>query len=174
MSNLIALVNDLHVEPASTVKMWENSIFRHLAVAHPKTKGTRFEAIARDILKKMNYKVQDRESVSHDCIIDGSKTEIKGSMLNTGTGNFSFLQIRPQDDYDQIVFLCFRPDRLTVYSMSKEGILNAIKEGHLRKQHGGKRGDGITYCLYTTETQLEALGAIPYVQETHTNNSETV
>ena len=161
MYNFIKDVNPVHLAPAATVAKWEGSVFVNIATMHPKQKGASFEAIVRDLLQAVGREVTKPENVQHDLISDGVKIEVKGSCLNNGINKFSFLQLRPEDDYAKIAFLCIRPDAITCWVMEKDDLLKGIAKGHIKPQHGGKRGDGKTFCLYATETELEELGATP-------------
>ena len=71
---------------------------------------------------------------------------------------FSFLQIRPRQVYDRIVFLAIYFDRIELYEMTKAEVVAAINEGIFKPQHGGKSGDSGTFCYNGT---MEKLGATP-------------
>ena len=92
-------------------------------------------------------------------VIDGLDTEIKGSMITKGSDDkFSFLQIRPKQSYDQVLFLAIGFDRIELYTMTKAEVLDAIEAGIFKPQHGGKKGNSGTYCYNGT---MENLGATP-------------
>ena len=98
-------------------------------------------------------------STEYDRVIDGLDTEIKGSMITKGSDDkFSFLQIRPKQSYDQVLFLAIGFDRIELYTMTKAEVLDAIEAGIFKPQHGGKKGNSGTYCYNGT---MENLGATP-------------
>lgn len=170
MTTLVELVTPELLQPSASHSFWQDSPFFHLSIMHPKTKGTRFEAITKDVLTKLGHSVTPRTHVSHDMVVDDWKCEVKGSMLNADKGEYSFLQIRPEDDYEKLMLLCIRPHGIRLLSLTKGQVLDGIEAGSLRKQHGGKRGDGLTYCLYTDEAGLLSLGATEYGQAPHTDD----
>lgn len=174
MTTLVELVASELLKPSASHSFWETSPFFHLSIMHPKTKGTRFEAITKDLLTKLGHKVTARTHVSHDMVVDSWKCEVKGSMLNADKAQYSFLQIRPEDEYEKLLLLCIRPHSIRLFSLTKGQVLEGIKNDVLRKQHGGKRGDGLTYCLYTDEEGLLALGATEYGETPPTDNGKAV
>lgn len=174
MTTLVELVSQELLEPSASTSFWADSPFFHLSIMHPKTKGSRFEVITKDLLSKLGHSVGPRTHVSHDMVVDSLTCEVKGSMLDAKKEQYSFLQIRPEDEYDILMLLCVRPQGLRLLSLTKEQVLDGIDCGALRKQHGGKRGDGLTYCLYTDEDGLLELGATEYGETPRTNDREAV
>tara|TARA_Y100000296_G_scaffold64456_1_gene75667 strand:- start:393 stop:788 length:396 start_codon:yes stop_codon:yes gene_type:complete len=125
----------------------------------PKQAGSRYEKIVESIFTKMDMNVDPPLNTDHDRIVDGEKIEIKGSMITKGTDDeFSFLQIRPKQEYDTVVFLAVYFQEMHLYEMSKADVKMKIKEGVFKPQHGGKKGDSGTFCYNGT---MEALGATP-------------
>ena len=72
---------------------------------------------------------------------------------------FSFLQIRPNQEYDATFFVMLYPNEISILKMSKEQILSNIDAGHFKPQHGGKTGNSGTYCYYGEKKSLLMLGA---------------
>jgi hypothetical protein len=136
-----------------------NSPFRFLKQLHAKQAGKRYEAITECVLKALGYTVSKATSTDHDRTINNSMVEMKGSCLNKGTNHFSFLQIRPNQEYDEIMFSMFYPDELVIMTLSKEQVLQAIEQGVFKSQHGGKKGNSGTYSYYGTKESLRQLGA---------------
>ncbi len=76
------------------------------------------------------------------------RVEIKGSFgwidKKTGTiSNYKFQQIRPDQQYDSIVFIYVMPDRIEFWETDKESLLEVIHETDengklIHGQHGGK------------------------------------
>ena len=110
-------------------------------------------------MQKLGHKYDKRTSSDNDAIFDGEKYEIKGSMLNSGTNNFSFLQIRPNQDYDKIIFALFYPDDLVLMEMDKNTIKNNIEKNVFKKQHGGQKGESNTFMYYGNRETLLTIGA---------------
>jgi hypothetical protein len=128
-----------------------------------RTKGARFEHITRDVLRKQGHTVGKRLNAGHDAVVNGSKDEIKGSTLNLDTKNedkFSFMQIRPDQDYDRILFVMFYPNDLVIMHMDKALVLQLITSGVFNKQHGGNSANSRTFMYYGNQHTLAALGAI--------------
>lgn len=126
---------------------WESSPYYKLKLMKAKQAGSRYEKIAKNILEKLGHNVEKPTSTDHDCIVDGKKMELKGSMVNKGTDDrFSFLQIRPAQDYEVIGFLCIYFDRVEFHTMTKDEVLAKIEQGVFGKQHGGNKANSGTYC----------------------------
>lgn len=143
---------------------YADSPFRHLKKMHAKQKGKRYEKITECVLKKIGYKVSKPTSTDHDRIVDGIKVEIKGSTLVKDKNFFSFLQIRPDQDYDVMYFSMFYPDRLVIMAMNKVKINENISHRIFKEQHGGEGADSGTYCYYGNAESLEKIGAY-YIDE---------
>ena len=126
----------------------------------PKQKGKRYELITADVYSKLGYKVTKPENTDHDRIINDIKVEVKGSTLNKGKDFFSFLQIRPAQDYAKVAFAMFYPQELVIMELTKDQVKQAIKDGHMKKQHGGNKAESGTFCYYGNRETLAALGAI--------------
>jgi len=137
-----------------------NSEFRFLKQLHAKQKGKRYEEITACVLVNLGHTVSKPTSTDHDRIVDGLKVEIKGSCLNKGTNHFSFLQIRPDQEYDEIMFSMFYPDGLVIMKMTKEKVLDAIRAGVFKKQHGGNKANSGTFMYYGDHNSLANLGAV--------------
>jgi len=138
---------------------WESSKYFKLKCMKAKQAGSRYEKIVEDIYLNANREVEAPRSTEYDRIIDGEKVEIKGSMVTKGTDNkYSFLQIRPAQEYDKVVFLAISFTEICLYEMTKEEIEIAIEKGIFKKQHGGKKANSGTYCYNGT---MEDLGATP-------------
>ena len=138
---------------------WEDSPFFKLKCMKAKQAGSRYEKIVENIYINAGRDVAAPTSTEYDRIIDGLDTEIKGSMITKGSDNkFSFLQIRPKQSYDQVLFLAIGFETITLYTMTKAEVLEAIEAGIFKPQHGGKKGNSGTYCYNGT---MEALGATP-------------
>ena len=126
---------------------------------HAKQKGKRYEEITECVVRKLGHIVSKPINTDHDRIIDGFKVEIKGSTLNKNTDNFSFLQIRPDQDYDKLYFTMCYPNELVIMEMSKEQVLKNIQNGIFKKQHGGNKAESRTYLYYGNRESLSNIGA---------------
>jgi len=156
---MIDLIEDTLLEPHTIDPRYEDSPFRHIKLMDAKTKGKRYEQITECVLTKLGYEVAPPQNTQHDRIVNGNKIEIKGSTLNKGVDFFSFLQIRPNDDYETLYFTLCYPNDLKIYTMDKATVLANIENGTFRKQHGGKARNSGTYCYYGTSETLEEIGA---------------
>ena len=130
---------------------------------------------SRDIVSKKAYivyyrfkrslscgSVENPISSDHDMILEGEKYEIKGAMLDAQGKGFTFNQIRPDQDYDYILFACFYPDGLYMLVMDKSRSFELCDNGIFKKQHGGAKADSRTYIYKGTTEDLIALGARYY------------
>ena len=140
---------------------WETSPYFMLKCMKAKQAGSRYEKIVENIYSNGGVSVEAPTSTDHDRIIDGELVEIKGSMITKGSDDkFSFLQIRPAQEYDKVVFLAIYFDSIELYEMTKKQVLKAIDNGIFKKQHGGKKANSGTYCY---NGSMADLGATPVV-----------
>jgi hypothetical protein len=161
--NKIDLIDPKLLTEEAEDQRYVNSPFRNLKNLHAKQKGKRYEAITEQVLKKMGKSVGKPKNTDHDRIVNGKKIEIKGSTLNKNTENFSFLQIRPDQDYDLMYFSMFYPNEFVIMSMDKDTILKNIQKGIFKKQHGGNKADSGTYLYYGNKETLARIGAVDVV-----------
>ena len=81
----------------------------------------------------------------------GRKIEIKGSFLWNKKNTFRWQQIRPDQDYDEIIFVAIYPDCIRFYRASKEVVCKNLvfqdENGNWPyMQHGGQ--DGNSRCFW--------------------------
>ena len=143
---------------------YADSLFRDLKKMHAKQKGKRYEKVTENVLKTLGFKVGKPLSSDHDRLVNDKKVEIKGSTLNRGTDNFSFLQIRPDQDYESIYFVMFYPHQLVIMEMTKDQVVKQIDAGVFKKQHGGNKAESRTFLYYGNRETLIALGASVIVE----------
>lgn len=136
-----------------------NSPFINLKKISAKQLGSRYEKIVIEVMQKLGYNYNPRSSSDNDAIFNNKKYEIKGSMLNKNSNKFSFLQIRPNQDYDKLLFALFYPQKISLLCMSKKNILINIKNDVFKKQHGGLKGNSNTYMYYGEKESLLRIGA---------------
>ena len=139
---------------------YDNSPFVNLKSMTPKQKGCRYELITECVLKKLGHTVEKPKSSDYDRIVNGNRCEIKGSMLNKNTNNFSFLQIRPDQTYDKIIFSMFYPNDCVIMEMPKTLVIENIEKGIFKKQHGGNKANSRTFMYYGNKETLRHIGAI--------------
>jgi hypothetical protein len=156
--NLIEHVDHKYLNINVSDPRYANSVFRSLKELPPKQKGKFFELIVSDVLTKIGFSVKPPVNTDHDRIVNSVKVEIKGSTLAKGCPNFSFLQIRTNQDYDKLLFAMFYPDELVLMEMSKEDVAKNIESGVFKKQHGGNKGESGTYCYYGNKETLLLIG----------------
>ena len=151
---------------------WFTSPFRELKHLHAKQQGKRYEEITRSVLEQAGYKIATHTDTDYDMVMDGKKCEIKGSTVIKGHNDkFSFLQIRPEQQYDELVFSCFYFDKLEIYKISKQRVMELVELGRddnnkgkrgrakkgetkptvvarFKKQHGGNDAESGTFCYH--------------------------
>lgn len=147
------------LESTAIDERYRDSPFRNLKTLPPKVKGSRYESITEIILRDLGFEVLSPKNTDHDRIVDGEKCEIKGSMLNKNSDVFSFLQIRPDQEYDKIVFTLIYPHDILILEMDKSKAIENIDKGHFKKQHGGDKSESRTFMFYGNENDLLQLGA---------------
>lgn len=137
---------------------WNNSPFFHLKTLAPRGKGSRFEKIAEAVFLHRGLDVKKATHTDHDRIVDGAKFEIKGSTITFGSDDcFSFLQIRPAQDYDYLVLETFWFDgTLKFHRIPKSDIAGLIASGVFVPQHGGKAGRSGTFIYNGPLTPFES------------------
>ena len=163
MKNRIDLVDSKLLVEEKEDPRYIDSPFRNLKNLHAKQKGKRYEQITEQVLKKMGKRVGRAVNTDHDRIVNGKKVEIKGSTLNKNVNHFSFLQIRPDQDYDLLYFSMFYPDGFYIMYMDKDTIMQNVKRGTFKKQHGGNKAESGTYLYYGNKETLARIGAIEVV-----------
>lgn len=136
---------------------WNDGPFLALKLLPAKAKGKRFEQIASEIFKAMGLTVNKPTNTDHDRVVDGIKCEIKGSTVTKGSDDcFSFLQIRPAQDYEALVLVTFWFDgTVKIFKLLKSDVMTLVENGTLKKQHGGNRAESGTYCYNGNLTPFE-------------------
>lgn len=117
-----------------------------------KRKGKFFEELVSEYCEQLGFVVTRPKKSEYDRIINGRRCEIKGSMLWGQGDQFRWQQIRVGQDYDVIIFLAMYPDRVDMYSSSKneveEYVTTQDENGHWKhNQHGGKTVNSGTFFL---------------------------
>ena len=134
------------------VDPYANSAFQQFKSLSSKKKGKFFELLYEEYMTGKGCKVEKPNNSNHDRICNSRKKEIKGSFLwGTGT-HFRWQQIRPGQDYDDMVFVCVFPDRVEFYEAEKQTVTAAVevqdeKGNWIYNQHGGKTVNSGTFCL---------------------------
>ena len=131
---------------------WADGPFQGLKLMPAKAKGTRFEQLAQAIFENKGLLVQKSISSDHDRIVDGKKAEIKGSTITKGRDDwFSFLQIRPAQDYECLILETFWFDgTVKFHKIPKTNVLQLVEQNIFKPQHGGSDGDsGTSYFPYS-------------------------
>ena len=139
----------------NTDHRYEGKLFESFKNLPPSQKGKVGEAWCEEVMIALGSKVEPPESKDHDRIVDGRKAEIKSSTLNNGTEVFSFLQIRPAQDYDFMILQAFLPDELRIFEVEKSVIRDLIDKKVIKPQHGGNDGNSGTFMWYPTIEDLE-------------------
>lgn len=145
------------LDESSTDQRWLSGPFYNLKMLSAKTKGKRFEQIAQYIFEQKGLIVEKASNTDHDRIVSEKKLEVKGSTITKGSDDcFSFLQIRPDQDYDFLVLETFWFDgTIKFFKLSKEIVLNMIDTNLFKKQHGGNKAESRTFCYNGNMTPFE-------------------
>tara|TARA_Y100000296_G_C5030922_1_gene184783 strand:- start:46 stop:519 length:474 start_codon:yes stop_codon:yes gene_type:complete len=129
-------------------EIWMGSEYEWMYNLTPKVKGMLGEKITYKLFEENGYAVNINKTFGWDLNITEMKVEVKLSMLNK-TGLFKFLQIRPNDNYTHILFLCIEPNDINIFLVPK----NKVKG--LKPQHSGNRGSKETMYLGITPTEMK-------------------
>lgn len=163
--------------------LYNNTDFEDLARMSPKKKGKWFEQIAQEMFEEYGYIVLKPESSDHDRIFKyksdedtpdpiflhnpktGHKIEIKGSTLWGKGTHFKWQQIRPDQDYNEIVFLAVYPDGIRFFRASKETVVENLvfqdENGNWPyNQHRGKTKNSGCFCFQGFPEQYKWLEEI--------------
>jgi hypothetical protein len=138
---------------------YDESPFRNLKTLGPRTKGTRFENITIALMQQLGHSYKKRIGTDNDAVFDEVCYEIKGSLLGRDHNKFTFLQIRPDQNYDAILFSMFYPHRVILMTMDKSTVIKNISSKIFKKQHGGAKANSGTYSYYGNENTLAQIGA---------------
>jgi hypothetical protein len=147
MTNTIQLSLDLLGVNAIDPR-WMTGPFSHLKSLAPRSKGSRMEKIAEEIFRQRGHTVTKATSTDNDRVVDGSKVEIKGSTITKNSDDcFSFLQIRPAQEYDFLVLETFWFDgTVKFHRIPKDAVLQYVADRVFVPQHGGNKGNSGTFC----------------------------
>ena len=132
--------------------LYKNSVFSSLKNLSSKKKGKYFEIIYHEYVENKGLLVESPQNSDHDRIVDGRKKEVKGSFLWGKGTHFRWQQIRPEQDYDDVVFMAVYPDCIEIYEADKETVRSIVQvqdeQGNWPyNQHGGKRLNSGTFFL---------------------------
>ena len=131
-----------------------NSPFQHLCYCPTRHKGQIYEKIVKHILEK-NHCVHPPKDTIYDLIVDGNKIEIKGAVLGKNSSNhFTFLNIKPKNNFDDILFLFLFPFNLFILKLTKEQLMESINKFKPQKND--------SFIITTTVDKLIQMGATFY------------
>jgi hypothetical protein len=159
MKKLIHTLDPALLAEGTNDDRYNDSPFRNLKKLPPKTKGSRFEKITRALMEAHGHSYEKRTGTDNDAVFDDISYEIKGGLLCQGKDTFAFLQIRPDQIYDGIIFSMFYPHHVIFMTMDKSTVLSNISSGVFKKQHGGTKADSRTYYYSGNEITLAEIGA---------------
>jgi len=140
-------VNNRDIDP------YNGSPFQIYKDMSSKRKGKFFEMIVAEYCENLGCVVERATNSEHDRIISTKKAEIKGSTLWEGHDElFRWQQIRPNQDYDIMIFLAMYPDRVDLFASKKKDVVDYVtkqdEDGNfIHNQHGGKSVDSGTYFI---------------------------
>lgn len=131
--------------PAEIDPAWFDGPFANLKQRPAISKGKLFEQIAENLIKQKfpELIMSKRQCSDYDINLWGWRVEIKGSTTTKGsTDSYSFLQIRPDQEYDQLMLVTFAGDgTVEFYLIAKPDLMSLIDQGIFGAQHGGKKGN---------------------------------
>lgn len=139
---------------------YAKSPFLPIKMMSSRSKGAIFERIAEALLVEQGFTVERAAGTSdYDRLVNGLRTEIKGSFMWNGTTNFRWQQIRPRQDYDAIIFMSFYPSAVQMHAATKETViahLSVRDDNGLWKyaQHGGSKSSGDTLAINGTPSDF--------------------
>lgn len=131
---------------------WARGPFTGLKLMPAKAKGKRFEEIAATVFESRGMNVARPRNSDHDRIVDGQSCEIKGSTITKDSDRtFSFLQIRPQQDYEFLILETFWFDgTIKFHRIPKADVHQLVADRVFKPQHGGNSGNSGTFCYNGT------------------------
>jgi hypothetical protein len=132
--------------------LYKNSPFYHYKILSSKKKGKYFELLFEDYMRSKGYEVQRSKNSNFDRIIDNKRIEVKGSLLWENGTHFRWQQLRPNQDYDYIVFIAIYPDKAEFFYCDKETLRQNVEiqdeDGNWPfNQHGGKTINSGTFFI---------------------------
>ncbi len=148
------------IETAAHNDAYKGSPFYDLKIMSSKTKGAKTEHLFKEIMEVFGNRVSNATNTDHDCVINGNKVELKASFMWKGTNNFRFQQIRPDQDYDYIVFMSFYPDRCELHVCDKKTAKKNLEvqdeQGNwIYNQHGGKTTNSGTFFIDCNPNEVD-------------------
>jgi hypothetical protein len=134
---------------SSKQSIWEGSKFQTFRnIPSPKSKGSQGEKLVEQLMKSLDHKVTKPLNSDHDRVINGHKTEIKVSTTwNELLNNWTWNQIRGNQDYDRIIFVGVNPNSIHIWWATKEDICKHIIDNDSKRQHAGKDGGQEIYWI---------------------------
>src|SRR5574343_98228 len=128
---------------------WKDSLFEHLKNKSSRCKGSESEKLMKEIFKSKGFEVKKRKHSDHDFCVNGYEIELKMSTCWAEKPDaFRWQQIRKQR-YDYILFLGVNPNKLYLWGMSKQAIIDNIFDRDEFRQHGGRTGNHENYWIST-------------------------
>lgn len=134
---------------------YRTSKFKPIQNLTSKKKGAFFEQLVEEYARNLGWKVDSPENSDHDTIINGKKVEIKGSFRWVEKGkltHYRWQQIRPDDDYEYMVFVAVNPTKIGLFCASKQEVTDYVtiqdEDGNYpHNQHGGKTVNSGTFHI---------------------------
>lgn len=124
---------------------YDGGPFADLARLTPHSKGAVIESMVEELMKALGNEVKRSGTSDYDRVIDGHKSEVKGSLLWNGKNTFCWQQIRMFQDYDLIYFVAVYPQKADVFVVTKNTFSDMIDKYGFANQHGGAEHDSDEY-----------------------------
>jgi hypothetical protein len=133
---------------------WAGTPFNHFIVLAPaKFLGIFGENLIDKIYTNMKKRVHPGKG-GYDLLANNKRVEIKTSFIRENN-RYRVCQIRPNADYDKIIFIFVSPEGIQFYQAKKDNILSAIKRGDLKSTHND--GTNKNTKLYIIDGKLEKI-----------------
>lgn len=150
-TNTFRIINErVNIDP------FADSAFLPFKQLSSKPKGAYFEKLFEEYASALGENISKAENTGHDRISDVyGKVEVKGSfgwITNGVITHFRWQQIRPNQDYDNVVFIAAYPHEIKFYIADKETVREnvEIQDGRgrwIHNQHGGMKVNSGTFFL---------------------------
>jgi hypothetical protein len=115
-------------------RFWAGTPFNHFIVISPaKIIGIFGEHLIDRIYSNMDKIIQPGKG-GYDIRANDMQIEVKTSFMSQD-GRYRICQIRPNADYDKMIFVFISPDGIQFFQTKKKHIHNAIKKGILKSSH---------------------------------------
>ena len=136
---------------------WKGSPFAWIWARSSRQKGAIGEKLVSNYLASKNFRIERSPDQESDRIINGSRAEIKCSML-WASGMYKFQQLRDQN-YEFAICLGLSPFDVHCWVLPKTVIMQKWKSGEIGPQHRGQSGTDTAWLEVSPDDTPEWLQA---------------